>query len=119
MDRNRKNFHCNFRAPDEEWFRIWLEFKERTKTSGLDICFVALSLIRAWLESLKGASSNCQLNTAGQVILISQTNTFNYNVQKPRRDRLKTDCSKNQSKCTLCSRAFQAYIVMVRKGIKH
>jgi hypothetical protein len=112
MGKARQNFHCNFRAPDEEWFEVWLEFKKITKILGLDICFVVLSLCRVWLESQKEGVSTCQLKTATQIIFLTQTNTFNYNVKKPRRERFQLDCSKSLPKCTLCSRAFGAYIIV-------
>jgi hypothetical protein len=111
MIRPRQNFHCNFRAPNKKWFQVWLELKEATKTMGLDICFVVLTLCRAWLKALKEGNSSCQLETKSQMIFLCQANTFNYNVQKPRRERFQRDCSKNLPKCTLCSKAFQAYII--------
>ena len=111
MNRQRLNFHCNFRAPNKDWFLIWLELKETTKARGLDICFVVLSLCGAWLEALKKGQSSCQINADSQIIFLNQTNTFNYNVQKPRRERFQKDCSKNLQKCTICSMAFRAYIL--------
>lgn len=117
VNRPRLNFHCNFRAPDREWFQVWLEFKEFTKTRGLDICFVVLALCRAWLKALKDGESSCQITTNSQIVFLYQANSFNYNVQKPRRERFQMDCSKNLPKCTLCSRAFQAYIVEKARGL--
>jgi hypothetical protein len=111
MNRERPNFHCNFRAPGKEWFLIWLEMKEATKARGLDICFVVLSLCRAWLEALKKGQSGCRIELDSHIVFIHQSNMFNYNVQKPRRERYLRDCSKNLQKCTICSRAFQAYIM--------
>ena len=110
MSRQRLNFHCNFRAPNKDWFLIWLELKETTKARGLDICFVVLTLCRAWLEALRKGQSTCQINSDAQMVFLHQANTFNYNVQKPRRERFQKDCSKNLRKCTLCSMAFRAYI---------
>lgn len=111
------NFHCNFRAPSKEWFQVWLELKNKTKASGLDICFVVLSLCRAWLESQKDVSSINQLNTTSQIIYITQKNTFNYNVQRPRREKFQMNCAKNERKCTLCSRAFEAYIIVIAREL--
>ena len=110
MSRQRLNFHCNFRAPNKDWFLIWLELKETTKARGLDICYVVLSLCRAWLEALRKGQSTCQINADSQIVFLHQANTFNYNVQKPRRERFQKDCSKNLRKCTLCSMVFRAYI---------
>jgi hypothetical protein len=113
----RENFHCNFRAPDQEWFDIWLEFKSRTKDLGLDICFVALNLCRAWLDSQRDADSALMLNSIKQIVYLNQTNTFNYNVDRPRRERQQQDCSKNYGKCTLCSRAFSAYVLVTARDL--
>jgi len=110
MSQQRQNLFCNFRAPNQEWHQVWLDLKEETKSQGLDICYVVLSLCRTWLKAQKEVQATCQIKTNSQVITIYQTNTFNYNVQKPRRERFQIDCSKNKPKCTLCSRAFQAYI---------
>ncbi len=111
MTTNRENYICNIRAPNQEWHQVWLDFKEETRRLGLDNCFVALTLFRAWVKARKDTISVSQINTASQIILIYQTNAFNYNVEKPRRERFLLDCSPNLPKCTICSRAFQAYIV--------
>jgi hypothetical protein len=113
MKRNRKNFHCNFRAPDREWFDVWLRFKEKTRGLGLDICYVALSLCRIWLEEKRSEDSAFELKSK-QIVFLTQTNNFNYNVQRPRRV---PDCSKNYSKCTICSKAFSAYILITAKDL--
>ena len=112
MTQTRQNFHCNFRAPDKEWFDVWLQFKEKTKELGLDICFVALNLCRAWLEWQKDTDSVFELSPPKQIVFLSQSNTFNYNVQRPRREPIQSNCSKNYHKCTLCSKAFCAYIII-------
>jgi hypothetical protein len=117
MVKRRENFHCNFRAPDQEWFDIWREFKNRTKDLGLDICFVALNLCRAWLDSQREADSALTLNSIKQIVYLNQTNTFNYNVGRPRRERQQQDCSKNYNKCTLCSRAFSAYVLVTAQEL--
>lgn len=107
----RKNRICNFRAPDDEWFKVWIEFQGTTKSLGLDICHVALSLFKAWIEAHKTGIGYLEIGNSANMIFVWQTNEFNYNVGKPRRERFQMDCSKNLPKCTLCSRAFQAYIV--------
>jgi hypothetical protein len=111
MVTDRKNYFCNFRAPNRDWYQVWLDFKEATKSQGLDNCFVVLALCKAWLKARKETISVSQINTATQIILIYQTNAFNYNVEKPRRERFLLDCSPKLRKCTTCSKAFQAYIV--------
>src|SRR3972149_6374053 len=110
MGTNRKNYICNIRAPDQEWYQVWLDLKEETKSLGLDNCFVALTLFKAWVKARKDTISVSKINTASQIILIYQTNAFNYNVEKPMRERFQLDCSANLPKCTICSKAFQAYI---------
>jgi len=117
MEKPRLNFHCNFRAPTNEWFQVWLELKNQTKALGLDICFVVLSLCRVWLESQKEIESINQINASKQIIYITQKNTFNYNVQRPRRDKVQANCSKSGRKCTLCSKAFEAYIIVVAREL--
>ena len=111
MAAKRNNYICNIRAPDQEWYQVWLDFKEETKSLGLDNCFVALTLFKAWVKARKDTISVSQINTASQIILIYQTNAFNYNVEKPRREGFLMDCSPNLPKCTICSKAFQAYII--------
>ena len=111
MVEKRENYICNIRAPDKEWFQVWLDFKEETRNLGLDNCFIALTLFKAWLKARKNTFSVSQINTASQIILIYQTNAFNYNVGKPRRERFQLNCSQNLSKCAICSKAFQAYII--------
>ena len=118
MAANRKNYICNIRAPDQEWFQVWLDFKEETKSLGLDNCFVALTLFKAWVKARKDTISVSQINTASQIILIYQTNAFNYNVEKPRRERFQLDCSANLPKCTICSKAFQAYITETARELE-
>jgi hypothetical protein len=111
MTQRHRNLCCSFRAPNEEWFQAWLEFKQVTKSQGLDICYVLLNLCRVWTKAQRAKEANCQIKTTSQVVTIYQTNTFNYNVRKPRRERFRVDCSARLSRCTLCSQAFQAYIL--------
>ena len=87
MSRQRLNLNCNFRAPDNEWFQVWQEFKEATRTKGLDICFVVLAFCRAWLQALNNGHSTVQIKNSTQIIFLCQNNTFQYNVHKPRRER--------------------------------
>jgi hypothetical protein len=113
----RQNLHCNFRAPNEEWFEVWLELKEKTKAGGLDICFVVLNLCRAWLKAQKDAESIYTVSGMRQIVFLTQTNNFNYNVAKPRPERFRANCSKEYPKCTICSKAFGAYVLVTAKAI--
>ena len=96
---------------------MWLQFKEKTAELGLDICFVALGLFRIWLDWQKGTESASELIPPKQIVFISQTNTFNYNVQRPRREPIQSNCSKNYQKCTLCTKAFSAYIIVTAQEL--
>lgn len=107
----RKNYICNFRAPDLEHYQIWLNFKEAAQSCGLDICYLTLSLCRAWLKSRDKTESIHQITTATQVINLQQQNTFIYNVQKPRREPTELICSRKEYTRTLSSLAFQAYLM--------
>lgn len=113
----RKNRLCNIRAPSEEWFTIWQEFEEVTKNLGLDNCFVVLSLCKCWLKAHKQKFGILEISGKTQIIFVSQMNQFNYNVGKPRRERFLMDCSRNYPKCTLCSRAFQSYIIEIAREL--
>lgn len=117
MTPSRKNYLCNFRAPSQEWFNIWQKFKEETRNLGLDVCFVTLTLIKSWLEALSNTISVSQINTHSQIIILYQTNSFNYIAGKPRREPLQLDCSTNYSKSTIIRRALQAYILQKAKEL--
>jgi hypothetical protein len=95
---------------------VWQQFKDKTKALGTDICSVVLNLCRSWLESQKEMEKSHGLYSAQQIIFLQQKNYFNYNVQRPRRER-KSNCSKSYRKCTLCSKAFCAYILIAAKEL--
>lgn len=114
----RRNLICNFRAPNQEHHQIWLDFKEAVRSRGLDICFVTLSLCRAWLKGLERADTS-QITTPIQVINLQQQNTFVYSVQKPRREPLELLCSRKVSSRTIISRLFQAYIMEEARDLQH
>jgi hypothetical protein len=107
----RKNRICNFRAPNDEWFKVWLDFEELTKNIGLDVCFVVLSVCKGLLTAFAKGNDVSNISPGRQLIFVCQKNDFNYNVAKPRRERFLMDCSRILPKCTICSMAFQAYII--------
>jgi len=109
----RQNFLCNFRAPNDEWYQIWIDFKKQVKAQGSDICYVTLSLCRSWLRSLEASTNSIisQANTPMQIVNLQQQNTFVYSVQIPRRTPFEIICPRKMPIRTLWSRAFQAYIV--------
>ena len=108
---DRRNFICNFRAPDQERHQIWLDFKEVVQSRGLDICFVILALCQAWLKSIEQATATCQVTTPSQVINLQQQNTFVYSVQKPRRKPPELISSGKAPCRTITSRLYQAYVL--------
>lgn len=84
---NPKNYLCNFRAPDFEHWQLWEGFKLECQQKGLDICHVVLSLCESWLNASQGIKQNeSQITAANQIVNLQQTNLFNYNVGKPRRE---------------------------------
>lgn len=106
----RQNLICNFRAPDQEHYQIWSDFKEAVRSRGLDICFVTLALCQAWLKGIEGSREPSQIATPSQVINLQQQNTFVYSVQKPRRQPPKLICPRKAYSRTVTSMAFQAYV---------
>jgi len=107
----RQNYICNFRAPNPEYFQIWLDFKEAARSRGLDICYLILNLCQAWLKALEASTATYQIATPTQVINLQQQNTFVYSVQKPRRESLELICSQKGYAHTLRSLVFQAYVM--------
>jgi len=109
--KEKSNLICNFKAPDKKHFSIWLEFKEEVKDSGLDICYVALSLFQAWLKAVKSVeTATFRIGSPITIINLQQENHFEYIVAKPRRLPLPSFCTSKRMSGTLRSRALQAYI---------
>ena len=111
MISRRRNYICNFRAPDLEHYQTWLDFKEAARSRGLDICYLTLTLCQAWLKALEGTTATYQIATPTQVINLQQQNTFVYSVQKPRREPPELICSRKEYTRTLRSLLFQAYVM--------
>jgi hypothetical protein len=106
----RKNFLCNFRAPNKEQHNLWLKFKKETRKRGLTNCYVVLSLCNAWMTALEGSGEINKIGTATQIINIQMQNSFVYNTQKRRRIP-PTFCTKQGNSRTITRRAWQAYIL--------
>ncbi len=106
----RRNYICNFRAPDSKHFQVWLDFKKEARSLGLDTCYLILSLCQSWLKAVEGVSSTTQIVTHMQVINLQQQNTFLYGVQKPRREPHEMICSLGKYSGTIRSLVFQSYI---------
>jgi len=110
MISSRRNYICNFRAPDAKHFQVWRQFKQAAKDRGLTTCYVILALCEAWLKGIQGIGEACQVVTQTQVINLQQQNTFVYGIEKPRREPLVLNCARKEYSRTITSRAWQAYI---------
>jgi hypothetical protein len=104
----KKNLICNFRAPNMDEFTRWKQYVQWAKDNGMDVCHLTLSLTDAFMAGQKGAA---EVRTAGQVVNIQQVNTFQYQVQKPRREPFSLDCVKPEYVRTLSSGLFEAYVL--------
>jgi hypothetical protein len=103
-----KNFICNFRAPNLEEFLRWKAFVAWAKENGRDVCHLTLSLTDAFMKGVEGAA---QVRNASQIVNIQQVNTFQYQVQKPRREPYSLECVKAEYQRTFNSALFEAYVL--------
>ncbi len=108
LDVQPKNFICNFRAPNLEEFQRWKVYVQWAKDNGMDVCHLTLSLTDSFMKGIEGAA---EVRTAGQVVNIRQVNTFQYQVQKPRREPYSLDCVKEEYQRTFSSILFEAYVL--------
>jgi hypothetical protein len=108
LDLQPKNLICNFRAPNIEEFQRWKNYVQWAKENGMDVCHLTLSLTDSFMKGIEGAA---QVRTAGQVVNIQQVNTFQYQVQKPRREPYSLDCVKPEYQRTFSSILFEAYVL--------
>lgn len=116
--KKRQNLICNFRAPDQQHFQVWKDFKTTVRSQGLDVCFMVLNLCQGWLKSLESANATHQTVTPTQIINLQQQNTFVYSVQIPKRKPFEIICSHKASIRTLWSLAFQAYVTEKARDIE-
>ncbi len=107
LEQPKQNFICNFRAPNADEFQRWKAFVQWAKDNGMDVCHLTLSLTDAFMKGQQGAA---EVRTAGQVVNIQQVNTFQYQVQKPRREPYSLDCVKPEYQRTFSSVLFEAYV---------
>ncbi len=103
-----KNFICNFRAPNLEEFLRWKEYVQWAKDNGMDVCHLTLSLADSFMKGIEGAA---EVRNAGQTVHIQQVNTFQYQVQKPRREPYSLDCVFPKHRRALSSLIFEAYVL--------
>jgi len=106
----RQNYICNFRAPNEEKFAIWQQWKEYCKDNGRDVCQMTLSLI----ESAMSNKSFIMTGVADpkQVVHIHNENTFTYAVKKPRRVPYDLSIVKREHRKTFSSIIYESYVKM-------
>jgi len=77
---------CNFRVSTQQDCEEWGRFKRNVDFQGLDICHVAMSLIKTWNNGVEGIQKAESLRTpGGNVINIQMQNTFVYQPQRSRR----------------------------------
>jgi len=106
-----KNLICNFRAPTLDDYLEWRDYVQLVKDQGLDVCRVTLSLTKAFKEGLKNGLKSVQIQGQQQVINISMTNHFVYQVQKPRREPYDLSCVKPEFRRTFSSLLYEAYVL--------
>jgi hypothetical protein len=93
-----KNLICNFRAPNLKHYQRWKEYVQWAKDNGMDVCHITLSLVDAFMKGTEGAS---EVRSGKQVINIQQTNVFQYQVSKPRREPYDLSCVKREYQKTV------------------
>jgi hypothetical protein len=103
-----KNLICNFRAPNLRLFERWKVYVQWAKDNGMDVCHLTLSLTDAFM---KGTEAAAMVRSGKQVINIQQSNVFQYQVQKPRREPYSLDCVKPEYQRTFSSVLFEAYVL--------
>ncbi|MBM4400672.1 MAG: hypothetical protein FJ045_01850 [Crenarchaeota archaeon] len=108
FDIQPKNLICNFRAPNIQQYQRWKAYVRWAKDNGVDACHLTLGLIDAFM---KGNESAALVHTGKQVINIQQSNVFQYQVQKPRREPYSLDCVKPEFQRTFSSVLFEAYVL--------
>jgi hypothetical protein len=108
LDFQPKNLICNFRAPNLDEFLRWKTYVQWAKDNGMDVCHLTLSLTDSFMKGIEGAA---QVHNSGQVVNIQQNNTFQYQVQKPRREPFSLDCVKPEYQRTISSVIFDAYVL--------
>ncbi len=110
-----KNLICNFRAPNMRHYQRWKEYVQWAKDNGMDVCHVTLSLVDAFMKGTEGAS---EVRSGKQVINIQQTNVFQYQVSKPRREPYDLSCVKKEYQRTFSSILLEAYILHKASDLK-
>jgi hypothetical protein len=107
-DSKPKNLICNFRAPNLQHYQRWKEYVQWAKDNGMDVCHITLSLVDSFMKGTEEAS---ELRTGKQIINIQQTNVFQYQVSKPRREPYDLSCVKKEYQRTFSSLLLEGYIL--------
>lgn len=115
----KPNLICNFRAPNAVLFKRWKEYVSWCQDNGKDVCHTTIALIDGFLASLEQAkSSQTQIAGTQQIVNVSQSNTFLYEVVKPRREPFYLNCAKDEYQRTISSRMVEAYVMDKARGLK-
>ena len=107
-DSKPKNLICNFRAPNLQHYQRWKEYVQWAKDNGMDVCHITLSLVDSFMKGTEGAA---EVRNSQQVINIQQTNVFQYQVTKPRREPYDLSCVKKEYQRTFSSLLLEAYVL--------
>ncbi len=86
-------------------YQRWKEYVKWAKDNGMDVCHITLSLVDAFMKGTEGAA---EVRSAKQVINIQQTNVFQYQVGKPRREPYDLSCVKKEYQRTFSSILLEA-----------
>jgi len=89
-------------------YQRWKEYVQWAKDNGMDVCHITLSLVDAFMKGTEGAA---EVRNGKQVINIQQTNVFQYQVGKPRREPYDLSCVKKEYQRTFSSLLLEAYIL--------
>src|SRR5512147_1425757 len=96
-------------------YQRWKEYVQWAKDNGMDVCHVTLSLVDAFMKGNEGAA---EVRTGKQVINIKQTNVFQYQVSKPRREPYDLSCVKKEYRRTFSSLLLEGYILNKANDLK-
>jgi hypothetical protein len=114
-DSKPKNLICNFRAPNLRHYQRWKEYVQWAKDNGMDVCHITLSLVDGFMKGTEGAT---EVRNGQQVINIQQTNVFQYQVTKPRREPYDLSCVKKEYQRTFSSLLLEGYILNKANDLK-
>lgn len=104
----KKNLICNFRAPTVEQWQDWQDFKAWCQDNGYDVCHMNLSLIKSFIHGTKAAAQI--VKTPQQIVNLQLNPTFQYQVQRPRREPFGLNCIKSEYRRSFSSILYEAYV---------